>query len=82
MVENQCATNHKVLLYHCEKGPWAVHLTLGLDFGVVLIFEVSVSLLDAKEHPGKLRLLAMHDRSFVLKHSIGLTRLSSVAVWH
>ena len=28
-----------------------------------------------------LQLLAMHDHSFVLKHGIRLTRLSSVAVW-
>ena len=38
-----------------KKAPWAVHLTLGLDWGPGggPIFEV-VSQLDAKECPGKL----------------------------
>ena len=39
-----------------KEGPWAVHLTLGQDWGI--IFKVSVSCLYAKERPGKLPTLA------------------------
>ena len=35
-----------------KKGPWAVHLTLDLDWGVG---RASLSQLDVKERPGKLR---------------------------
>ena len=37
-----------------KEGPWAVHLTLGQDWGGGPIFKVSVSRLYAKECLGKL----------------------------
>ena len=46
------------LPYPCEKGPWAVHLKLGQDWGDGPMFEVSVSRLYAKERPGKVPTLA------------------------
>ena len=44
------------LLYLHERDSWAVHLTLGQDWGDGPIFEVSVSRLNVyvKERPGKL----------------------------
>ena len=42
-----------------KEGPWAVHLALGQDrLRDGPIFQVSVSRLYAKEHPGKLPTLA------------------------
>ena len=41
-----------------KEGPWAVHLTLGQEWGGGPILEVSVSHLYAKERPGKLPMLA------------------------
>ena len=36
-----------------KKGPWAVHLTLDLDWGGGPIFEIPLSQLDTKERPDK-----------------------------
>ena len=53
-----CTSMYNLYRTLAKEGPWAVHLTMDQDWGGGAIFEVSVSRLYAKEHPGKLPTLS------------------------